>query len=678
MTGPEQTDASRLAIDGTSAQGRSIEIHGDNTGIVSTGDYAFNVVYTEGGFAETQSVMELPLREPPALPFRTPVKLFGRDVIVGQVTDKLTGGESVQLYGLDGVGKKSIVWEVHRRLAAEGVRGHVLLPQGDEEQSLEALYRRLAGVFFGKSFLRGIDESMLRNAVSEVDAHITLVDSTLSREDLSRVLVTFSGCTFLVTSQYSTLPASDTAYHVQPLPRDAAIELLSFELGLPLGPIGLQNLQFQHAYQMAEGKPRLLLLYAEFIKGSDAWRARSVEEPFDRPRPIDPGQLSPENQAQALAVALSEPARQALIALETFATPLTPAWCAAVTGSPQAAEAIAELSDRRLVTWDADGPVRITPEASTAVRAEGWDRSDPSTAAEGILALLTEDSAPPPEPQLFIAVTRALERDRQRATLVRFVKTTAPLALRAGDGSTAVQLYILGRKAAEFSGMSAEAQYYARTGTLMRAVMQGDRIAVAAALTALAAEAAGGTTTAGAPTAGSGHHVVGHGTRSGHKISSWVQRALKLAQAKPAVAVAVSLAVVGATAGVVVAASGSASYAEPGGCAQLSNIQLMALNVDTDWVNEGSYGQNRAQIDSLQSQINTLIESSAAAAKDPQIKSTLQKLQTDNQAFTTAYDAGGWYAEDYENPSSEAALKAEDDGINSDLIRLTPLCTAKT
>jgi hypothetical protein len=71
---------------------RSIVVHGDIKGIASTGDYAFNVVHAEGGFAETLSVLELPLRTPPVLPAPTGPDPVGREELVERVLGQLTDG----------------------------------------------------------------------------------------------------------------------------------------------------------------------------------------------------------------------------------------------------------------------------------------------------------------------------------------------------------------------------------------------------------------------------------------------------------------------------------------------------------------------------------------------------------------------------------------------------------
>lgn len=543
---------------------RAVAIGGSNSGIVVTGDH--NVVLTHSGYEEIPSLRELPLMEAPVLAGSPPVTLFGREELVDTVVEELTAGHSVQLDGKEHVGKKAITDAVHARLAARGTRGHVLMPPTGEGHTLQGVYDRLARAFFGRELLREVDETILHAAVAEAPSTlITLIDCDLSREDLTRLLRTFPTCVFLITSPRPTLPAPGVTHQVQPLGRAAAVKLLSNELGLPLGPIGLKNLQFDHAYQETKGRPQRLLQYAEFIKASDDWHARAGEEPFDEPRETAPGALSPRHQAETLAIALSEPARQVLVALATFGTPLAPEWFSAVTGYPGAADAAPELRDRRLVTYES-GAYRITEDAVDAVRAQKWARTDPRLAANGILALLDGPNAPElPDPYLLLAVARGLDDADHWATAIRFVRTAAPLALRAGRRQTALLLYALGKKAAGPGGTAADRQYFLDAGEHTRNLLEGDRAAVAAALAGLSLLAVQAGQSAAVVT---GTTAVGVGKSAAAAAETKKAAGLlaKLTQTKAAVAAGAGAAAVGAATVVAVAVTGNEV---PAGCAEV-------------------------------------------------------------------------------------------------------------
>ncbi|MGX1676351.1 hypothetical protein [Streptomyces sp. NPDC055400] len=632
-----------------SAGGSLVVIEGSNHGIVNIGDNAFNVIYDKGQFAEIRSVMELPLLTAPVLTDTSPAELFGRAALVEQVTDQLAAGRSVQLYGQEGVGRKAITQAVHQRLAARGTRGHVLLPDGGGGDTLQTLYDRLAKAFFGKGFLRQVDETMLRAAVAEAAVHITVVDSTLSREDMSRLLGTFGSCTFLFTSPYRTLPAPGVAHHVQPLGRDAATELLSAGLGLQLDPTGLRNLQFDHAYSASRGWPQRLLQYAEFIKGSDEWRTRASEGPFDQPPEIDPsGELTPQHQAETLAVALSEPARQVLVALATFNTPLAPAWFVAITGNPQSADSAPELYDRRLVTREGDA-YRITRDAVAAVIRQDWARTDARTAADGLTTQLAgADTQPPPDPHLLLAVARRLEDTRQWATAARFARITAPLALRSGRRQTALQLYALGKKAAGLGGTATDVDYFVHTEEQARNLLEGDRVAVAATLSALSLLAVHtGQTEA---TTSQAVQAVGHTARAAREASRTARLAAKLAQGKAAAAAAAGAVVVGGTAAVVMATTGGSG--QPAGCTEVTQA-FSAYHARSD--NLRTYDE----LVTTERQMATDLDTAAGKATAPKVQSAIKAEVTDwnTKADTAQADGDKNRAATYPmHPKVEAAL----------------------
>jgi hypothetical protein len=623
--------------------GRSVVVHGDNQGIVSTGDYAFNVIYAEGRFVETHSLSELPVREAPLLTAPTAAEPYGRDAIVEQVCGQLSEGTSAQLYGATGVGKRAVAEAVHRRLAEGGKRGHVLSPLAEGSDTLGVLYRRLAEAFFGKPFLRDVDETVLRAAVDGVsDVHITVFDCTLAREDVARVLETFPGCTFLFTSPYPTLPDTGAAHHVQSLSRDAAVELLSAGLGISLRSDGLRNLQFDHVYDMSEGRPQRLLQYAEFIKRSDAWRAMTAKGPHDQPPPVDPDLLNPSHQAETLAVAVSEPARRVLVALATFGSPLSAEWFAPVTGDPLAASTGAELHDRRLVTRRY-GMYQITEEAAAAVRSQKWAPASPATAADGLTAALAGKAGhSAPEPYLLLAVARALRDAQQWVRVARFVKVAAPVALAAGRGQVALQLYALGRRAAGQGGLTKDLQYYVKTEEQTRNLLDGDRVAVVAALAFLSAPVL--------PTA---------------KLGGLASYVAKFTTSKVAITAGAAAVAVGATTAVVVATS---APDVPAGCTEAQQT-VAAERKPTDLkVTQDLVDEHRTVASGL--------EDAAAKATDTKVKSTLQSRaeQRNTLAESTASEGDGLGGDVH--PDVRAALlanKALQEQIR-DTRLLSPVC----
>lgn len=610
-----------------------------------------NVVYADNEFVEIPNLMELPLCEPPELLAGDPARLHGREEIAELITDQIASGRSAQLYGEPGVGKKSISLAVHKRLSARGVRGHLLLPRSSgDPYTLALVYKRLAVRFFGRKFLLAVDETVLRATLSGAEAHITLIDCPLSREDVSRLLKTFSSCTFLITSRHFTLPDPDGAHHVEPLSRADAINLLSADLGLSVGPVGLQNLQFDHAYRLAEGRPQQLRLYAEFIRSSDQWRVRAAEEPSDQPALIDPDLIGPPEQAQVLAAFVSEPARRVLVALKSLGVPLASSWLPAVTGDPRAAEACQELRDRRLVTRDGDR-YQITDDAASAVGTYGWDFIA-KAAAEGVLALVDNPQVPAPDPDMLLSIASELDADHAWATAARFGKIAVPIALAAGREQAALQLCTLGKRAAGLGTMAQDLKHYVHTEECVRLFLPGNDIAVATAETSARGEQ-------------SAHKALS--TRPGSRL---LQGNTRIVTATVSV-----VAVTAAIAGIAIAAAGPGSPKSNGlaACVSQTKLEEDLTDIQADWINGDDAGSSNTPIPALLNQSKALDLAGAAAATSSQGRAAYAALLSGIEAFGNAYNAGADYGNSVSTFSGAAASAAED-ALGKAMDRLPPAC----
>jgi hypothetical protein len=417
-------------------------------------------------FGHVQGGVALQVRDVPVLTPRARRDLVGRDALVEQVSWDLYRQTSVQLFGAPGVGRTAVAEAVLRQLAA--VRGVELRPQ-NQPHTLESLYRRLVHVFFGEIWYQP-EEAVLRLEVARADLHalIVIMDCDLDHEDLSRLLGSFPGCTFLLTSRRQTLSDDIGAvYEVDPLTPGQARELVTRELRSDLA--GLQNLQWTEAYRLAGGQVQRLMEHVAFIKRAAI-----------RPGHTDL-QLAPLKEQVAILVAgLSEPARQVLIAMATFGITLTPALFGAVTGLPGAARAAGELVAAGLIKEEGDA-FSITLDAAQVV-AEGGERTDPKVAADGLMPLL--EASDPPDPHLLLAVARALRDAGNDAYTSWLTRAAAPLALAAGEVEVWIRLVALGAQAASKSRRKLDLEFFLNeqhTSSLLR----GDTVAAAAALAAL-------------------------------------------------------------------------------------------------------------------------------------------------------------------------------------------------
>ncbi len=442
---------------------------------VAVGDGNVQILVDVDGstqFGHVQGGVALQARDVPVLTPRARRDLVGRDALIEQVSWDLYRETSVQLFGAPGVGRTAVAEAVLRRLAAAAaeMRGVELRPQ-NQPHTLESLYRRLVHVFFGEIWYQP-EEAVLRLEVARADLHalIVITDCDLDHEDLSRLLGSFPGCTFLLTSGRQTLSEdAGAAYEVDPLTPGQARELVTRELGSDLA--GLQNLQWAEAYRLAGGQVQRLMEHVAFIKRA-ATRPGHTE--------LQPAPLK--EQVAILAAGLSEPARQVLIALATFGVTLTPALFGAVTGLPGAARAAGELVAAGLITEEGDA-FSITLDAAQVV-ADGGERTDPKVAADGLMPLL--EAPDPPDPHLLLAVARALRDAGHDAYTSWLTRAAAPLALAAGEVEVWIRLVALGAQAASKSRRKPDLEFFLNeqhTGSLLR----GDAIAAAAALAALGA-----------------------------------------------------------------------------------------------------------------------------------------------------------------------------------------------
>jgi hypothetical protein len=419
-------------------------------------------------FGHIDNSVALRVREIPVQASSGRAEPVCRDEIISDVANSLSRGMNVQLFGTPGVGRAAIAEAAARRLGTAGIHW-VELIAGAEPHTLVSLYQRLVLVFFGMPWFEP-EEAVLRAEVTRADlrALIVITDCDLPPGDLVRLLETFPGCTFLLTSRQHTLEHSaGEAYEVDPLTLGQTRELMSRVLGGE--PAGLQNLQVDDAWRLAAGQVQHLLQHAAFLERS----ARRPGPALTSPVPL-------EEQVAFLITGLTEPARRTLIALATFGVPLEPSLFAPVTGLPAAEGSAAELLSAGLIS-PLGSAYQIVPDAAK-ILLTGPERTDPLTAADGLILML--ERLDPPDPQLVLAVVRALRAAGHDVQVSRLTRAAAPLALAAGQFDAWIQMAVLGAQSAASSSRRTDLEYFLneqRTAALLR----GDTVAAAAALAAL-------------------------------------------------------------------------------------------------------------------------------------------------------------------------------------------------
>lgn len=465
------------------------------------------------GRAVAQAVTALEPREIPVLATFGEPWPAGRDQIIGEVAAELAAALSVQLYGAPGVGKKAIARAVIRRLGAGPypVRGVELWPAAGQPHTLGRLYEQLARLFFtGTTFQPPEPRLRAAAAAADLTAVVVIGDCELSARDLARLLGTFPGCAFLLTSGHRTLFSSGIAHEVGPLALDAAVELIAGQTSQH--PAALARLPLTEAYNLAAGQTRRLLQHAAFLRLTGE----------------QSGLVSPPEQAAALAAALSEPAADVLTALATFGTELAPDCLGAVTGrpgrppaGPAMAEAAAELQASALVTLtgaaDGGAAYRITPDALAAVTALGWPPASARTAGHGLLQRLSwrDGGQPPPSPALLLAVAGRLHAGGDSHEAAALIRAALPGVLSAGYVREWLDLLRLGLESAGAAGAAADLDYFAGEEATRRRLTGEKPLAAAAAAAAAVAGAGPATRPATGDPAGPGGAIAPPGRPGG-------------------------------------------------------------------------------------------------------------------------------------------------------------------
>lgn len=448
-------------------------VTGSNAGDTTAGGPATSVqLQMAGDTAQVHDLTELRPQEIPVLRTLREPEPVGRSAIVGQVAAQLRAQTSVQLYGPAGIGKKAIARAVIRELSRDAVRGVELRPRLSQENTLTTVCEQLAGVFFHVNVASPAEEQ-LAAAARGIAALVVICDCELPAGQVARLLATFPGCVFLLTSQHLTIGRAGAAREIEPLDRRSALTLVTQELGHDTA--GLQQAQAEQACDLAAGQVQRLLLYAAFLRSTEWW-------PGHRPLP----ELTVAEVATVLAGGLPEPARQVLVALATFGAGVPPDLFAAVAGMAPLRPGVdlavaAELLTARLVT-EQGSEISITADANAAVRAT-WPPASAQIAAQRLLPLLVSgDAARPVSADLLVAVARQLAGRSEDAQLaIRFIRAAAPAAMRARQTRAWVQLTAMGLREARAAGSQPDLEYFLQEEHT-RALFQGDRAAAAAAI----------------------------------------------------------------------------------------------------------------------------------------------------------------------------------------------------
>jgi hypothetical protein len=315
-----------------------------------------NVIQTpEGAKVTFLHVDERPL---PRLR-RLPLSYAGRDGdLVGRKDELGLAGAAaaespLQIYGGSGIGKTTLLRAVAARkvAAAEGV---VLL--STRRRDFDEIAAKLYTAFWESSPPYLPTPAEIEPYLRDREALILLDDCGLDRDDVDSLLDLAPRSTFVLTCERQTLWARGSAFVLQGLDPEAAVELLERQLGRQLE--GGELAAAERLVARVEGGPQRLVEAAAAVSSGQATLAA----------------LADGGDAQ---VPLTEPERRILVTLNLLdGAALGSERVAAVTEVPDAAERLAQLERR--------GWVKSASPRYRLVRELPFD-ADSSTGGDGEL-----------------------------------------------------------------------------------------------------------------------------------------------------------------------------------------------------------------------------------------------------------------------------------------------------
>ena len=429
-----------------------------------------------GGDPGALRLQELaPLRTPPGR--SAPV---GRGDVVALAAADLTAGRSVQLVGSDGVGRTTVATAVIASLAESDRRGAVLLG-GKVPHTLDALYTRLAGLFFDTLWYRP-DQDALRTQTARLapTGLIVITDCDLTAAETADLLATFPRCTFLLTSTAPTLDAARraTVHTLDPLTLGHATEIVRVVLGRELRDA--EPDQVGRAHDLAQGRARALVVAAAFLRRA-----------ADDPRRTDLVALGPVGQTALLVIGLDAPARAVLGALASFGpAPADLFPLLAVAGGPvlHAVPSVEDLVvplDRAGLIEACDDGFAATPDA-VGVMGTPISSDHPRALAEALITLAADSGGQSVVPSFALGVVQALSAAEDWALACRLARVAAQPAVGRGRVPTWAALIALGATAARAAGRREDLRYFLQQQHT-EALLRNDAAAAIAVLLALTA-----------------------------------------------------------------------------------------------------------------------------------------------------------------------------------------------
>ncbi len=318
-------------------------LQGEISGQIAIGNHILQIGSMHGGVVNFITSDQRPtLRERPVpvilrpRPFRG---LLDRQAEVEAAIGGLQSGLPVELYGVEGLGKTSLLRHLaYHPSAAESPDGVVFLSA--RSRSPEDLLQSLFDAFCESDAPYKASEAQIRIALDGKEALILLDDVILAREELDSLLDVAPNSRFLLASLERRLWREGRPLALGGLPKDDALTLLERELGRTLAPS--ERRAAEAVWAALNGHP-LHILQAAALAREQGHSLGALARDLKRGTPL--GLLVGE-----FAMTLPEPEQRVLSLLSALKdAAVNAAHIAALTGLPEAGQALERLEKRGLV-----------------------------------------------------------------------------------------------------------------------------------------------------------------------------------------------------------------------------------------------------------------------------------------------------------------------------------------
>ena len=278
------------------------QIQGEVSGQIAVGNYNLQIGSVHGGVVNVYPPGQAP--QPTARP--TPITiqprafpdLLGREAAAAAAGAALQAATPVQVYNPPGWGKTSLLRYLAYQPAATARRDGVAYLSA-ARQPLADVQQCLFDTFYQCPVPFKPDDAQLRLALHPIQATLLLDDVDLSRDDLETLLNLAPQCAFLIAAPQRTLWGEGQALPVRGLPAEAALALLTRELGRPLAAAEQPAAQ---ALLAATGSQPLALIQAAGLVRDTGQSLAQVAQQMQPAAPDAPGAAAPPTVAGLSAV----------------------------------------------------------------------------------------------------------------------------------------------------------------------------------------------------------------------------------------------------------------------------------------------------------------------------------------------------------------------------------------